>query len=355
VAISTLRSSREQPAVDVDKAIHYSIAKVDLSQPISDGDVVHVISADNPVLEQSDPSLVGVSRLTEALELEGLRWSHAIGSDIFGRWPAEASCAVSGISDRKALQIAERFGQEAVFRITVDRQDVLFVKGGALEVLQAQLGEYRSRMRERLSDFLQRTLGISVAASGTLSVLHGWRLCGDPMAFGEIGEQSKFRIVRALNDGTPLDKPLVALIDLESRTVRRLAVPRKRNESGTLEALVGSRIHLDRCAWADELRAKTATRYSIYVWHSNSPFPNAPAGAECVYVGVTGKSVEERIAEHRGEPPAKSAKWVREYDGLLNHSLMPSVCLPTSPTAKAFEEWWANLLGYRGYFVKGGH
>jgi hypothetical protein len=74
-----------------------------------------------------------------------------------------------------------------------------------------------------------------------------------------------------------------------------------------------------------------------------------------VYVGVTGKSVEERIAEHRGEPPVKSAKWVREYDGLLNHSLMPSVCLPTSPTAKAFEEWWANLLRYRGYFVKGGH
>ena len=75
-----------------------------------------------------------------------------------------------------------------------------------------------------------------------------------------------------------------------------------------MEALVGSRIHLDRCAWSDELRGKTDNRISIYVWRSNFRFPNAPAGAECVYVGVTGKSVEERIAEHRGESPVKSAK-----------------------------------------------
>jgi len=103
------------------------------------------------------------------------------------------------------------------------------------------------------------------------------------------------------------------------------------------------------------MRSLVANRYRIYVWAPHRAYPDAPTGKKSLYVGVTGKSVEERIAQHRGDPPVKSARWVRKYDGRLELSLMPDVCLPTSPTAKAFEEWWANLLRYRGYFVMGGH
>ena len=175
------------------------------------------------------------------------------------------------------------------------------------------------------------------------------------MSFGEVGEPTHLRIVRSLDDGTSLGKPLVAIVDTESGAVDKITPTRKREESETLRALVGSRIHLYRCAWSDEVRSMVANRYRIYVWALHAPYPDAPDGMRSLYVGVTGKSVSERIAQHRGNPPVKSARWVRKHDGQLESSLMPEVCLPTSPTAKAFEEWWANLLRYRGYFVKGGH
>lgn len=81
MALSALKW-REQPAVDIDRAVHFSIARVDLTKSIASGDVIHVISAENPVLRQSHPSLVGVARLSEILESEGLNWSSATGSDI---------------------------------------------------------------------------------------------------------------------------------------------------------------------------------------------------------------------------------------------------------------------------------
>jgi len=355
VALSTLKSSRELPAINLDKAYHYAVAKVEILGQIPNDEVVHVISADNPVLKQRDPGLVGITHLCEFLDDGSFRWLRAIGSDFFGCWPVEESCAVIGVSDRQALKIARDFGQEAVFRVSTQTQDVLFVKGAEISVPVEVLSERRARMRESLSDFLERTLGISTGPTGELSEPRGWWLCGDPMSFGATGEPSHLRIVRSLDDGTPLGKPLVAIVDTESGDVDRITPPRRRVESETLRALVGSRIHLDRCAWSDEMRSLVANRYRIYVWAPHRAYPDAPTGKKSLYVGVTGKSVEERIAQHRGDPPVKSARWVRKYDGRLELSLMPDVCLPTSPTAKAFEEWWANLLRYRGYFVMGGH
>jgi len=355
VALSTLKSERELPAIDLDKAHHYAVAKVEIVGQIPNDEVIHIISADNQVLKQSSPSLVGIARLCEYLDSGSYRWLRAIGSDFFERWPAEESCAVIGISDRQALKIASDFGQQAVFRVSTQAQDVLFVKGGEISVRAKTMSERRARMRERLSDFLERTLGLSVAPSGDLSEPRCWWLCGDPMSFGAAGEPSQLRIIRSLDDGTPLGKLLVAIVNTESGVVDRITPPRKRVESETLRALVGSRIHLDRCVWSDEVRSMSVNRYQIYVWAPHLPYPDAPTGKKSLYVGVTGKSVEERIAQHRGDPPVKSARWVRKHDGQLEPSLMPEVCLPTSPTAKAFEEWWANLLRYRGYYVEGGH
>lgn len=355
MALPPLKSSRELPAIDLDKATHYAVANVKIVGQIPNDEVVHIISADNPVLKQSSQSLVGVARLCEYLDNGSYRWLRAIGSDFFGCWPAEESCAVIGISDRQALKIASDFGQEAVFRASTQAQDVLFVKGGEISVPVEVMSERRVRMQEPLSDFLERTLGISTAPTGELLEPRGWWLCGDPMSFGAAGEPTHLRIVRSLDNGTSLGKPLVAIVDTESGAVDKITPPRKRVESETLRALVGSRIHLDRCAWSDEVRSMVANRYRIYVWAPHLPYPDAPTGKMSLYVGVTGKSAEERIAQHRGDPPVKSARWVRKHDGQLEPSLMPEVRLPTSPTAKAFEEWWANLLRYRGYFVKGGH
>ena len=146
MALSPLRSSREPPAINLDKAHHYAVAKVEILGQIPNDAVVHVVSADNPVLKQSDPSLVGITRLCEYLDNGSYRWQRAIGSDFFGCWPAEESCAVIGISDSQALKIASDFGQEAVFRASTQAQDVLFVKGGEISVPVEVMSERRARM-----------------------------------------------------------------------------------------------------------------------------------------------------------------------------------------------------------------
>lgn len=84
MALSTLKSARELPAIDLDKAHHYVVAKVEILGQIPNDAVVHVVSADNPVLKQRDSSLVGITRLCEYLDNGSYRWLRAIGSDFFG-------------------------------------------------------------------------------------------------------------------------------------------------------------------------------------------------------------------------------------------------------------------------------
>jgi hypothetical protein len=55
--------------------------------------------------------------------------------------------------------------------------------------------------------------------------------------------------------------------------------------------------------------------------------------ATSVYVGETGLPPDERIQRHRvGD---RGSKWVRNYPGALDRSLMPEVVLPNEATSKS--------------------
>jgi hypothetical protein len=347
--------SREEPAIDLDRALNYAVARVELSGRQASNGPVFVISAENPRLELASPLNVGFDALRVRAEADGFIVGEALGSDFDNNGVVERSVALTGAPEWKAKKIAKDFGQEALFRLTSESQDVLFVKGGEICVLRDDLLKRRNLMRETFSDFLWRTLQRRIECPSELRRIRRWHLVGDPLVYKSIPEPSSDQVVvRALNDGTTTFRPMVALIGMKTGRVQAMEVADEAVEDGSPYSVIGSRIHLDKCEFSDMIRERSDNNYRIYVWRSNTPFRDAPAGSTSIYVGVTGLTVEERIEQHRVKH-IRSVKWVREYDGQLDTTLMPDICLPTSPTAKAFEEWWANLLRYKGYYAKGGH
>jgi hypothetical protein len=347
--------SREEPAIDLDRALNYAVARVELSGRPSSNEPIFVISAENPRLELASPLNVGFDALRVQAQADGFMVGEALGSDFDNNEIAERSVALTGAPEWKAKRLAKDFGQEALFRLTSESQDVLFVKGGEICVLRDDLLKRRNLMRETFSDFLWRTLQRRIECPSELRGIRRWHLVGDPLVYKSIPEPSSDQlVVRALNDGTTTFRPMVALIGMKTGRVQAMEVADEAVEDGSPYSVIGSRIHLDKCEFADVLRGQVKNRYRIYVWRSHKPYPKAPDGATSIYVGVTGRTVEERINQHR-VLNVKSRTWVRDYDGELNEALMPDVCLPSWQTATAFEEWWANLLRYKGYYAKGGH
>ncbi len=347
--------SREEPAIDLDRALHYAAARVEVHGEWSGERPIYIVSADNPRLPQETPALTGIFQLRRYAREHSIRALDAIGGDFLDRHPPEASLALVNVSQARAKSVSRGFGQEAFFRLTPNSQDVVFVRGGEICVAKNDLAVRRRSLTEDLKTFVQRKFGIDVEVPDALRRRQSWHVVGDPMTYRSIpSAPSGLVVLRTLNDGTVAYRQFVALLNLGTRQLRTIDVPEKVLEDGSLNAVILSRIHLDRCHWSDEIRGLTESRYRIYVWQSVEPYPDAPSGSTSIYVGVTGRTVDERLHEHRVERK-RSVKWVREYEGALNHALMPDVVLSSSPTAKAFEEWWANKLRHDGYFAKGGH
>lgn len=347
--------SREAPAIDLDRAMHYAAARIEIYGEWSDESPVYVISADNPRLVREDPTFNGILKLRRYAGERAINTLDAIGGDFLDRHPPEASLALVDVSPGVAKSASKKFGQEAFFRVTSDSQDVVFVRGGEIRVSADDLKTRRLALREDLESLVQRTFGVKVEVPSTLRRPRGWHIVGDPVTYLSIPHApSELVVLRTLNDGTAGYRQFVALLNRETRQLQTIDLPEEVLEDGSLNSLISSRIHLDKCHWSDEIRGLTENRYRIYVWQSLEPYRDAPSDSTSIYVGVTGRTVDERLHEHRVERK-RSVKWVREYDGALNLALMPDVALPSSPTAKAFEEWWANRLRHDGYFAKGGH
>ncbi len=347
--------SRDEPAIDLDRALNYAVARVELSGRQASDEPVFVISSENPRLKLESPLNVGIDAMRLRAEADGFVVGEALGSDFDNNGVAERSVALTGAPEWKAKKIAKEFGQEALFRLTSQSQDVLFVNGGEICILRDDLLKRRSQMRETFGDFLWRTLRRRFRCPEDLKGIRRWHLVGDPLVYQSIPEPSSEQVVvRALNDGTSAFRPMAALIKLDTGEIQTMRFSAEAIEDGSTEAVIGSRVHLDKCKFADAIRSQVKNRYRIYVWESHAAYPEAPVGSTSIYVGVTGLTVRERIDQHRVHH-VKSSKWVREFDGELNAALMPEACLPSWPTAAAFEEWWANLLRYKGYYAKGGH
>ena len=347
--------SREEPAIDLDRAMHYAVARLEVDGTWNSERPIYVVSADNPRLVQETQALTGIMQLRRYAQEHSIKTLEASGGDFLDRHPPEASLAFVDVSQAQAKTVSKKFGQEAFFRVTPNSQDVVFVRGGEIRIARDDLENRRLALTDSLENFVQRTLGIRTVVPGILGGSCGWHIVGDPMTYCSTPvDPTDFVILRTLNDGTNNYQQLVALLNLRTNQLKAIRLSHEVLEDGSLQSVISSRIHLDKCQWSDEIRGLRENRYNIYVWQSEKPYPGAPQGSTSIYVGVTGRTVEERLHEHR-VAKKRSVKWVREYEGALNRSLMPNVALPSSPTAKAFEEWWANLLRHQGMYVKGGH
>jgi hypothetical protein len=94
--------------------------------------------------------------------------------------------------------------------------------------------------------------------------------------------------------------------------------------------------------------------YHVYVIELDDAVgPRAQHDRECLYVGQTVHSREERFEQHkRGH---KSSRFVRKHGLRLRPDLYPEGDLRTRKDAETAEAEWAKVLESRGYRVFGGH
>ena len=320
-------------------------------------DVWYVISGEVPRIKASQESTfaLSISGLREYARVNRLSYLDAFGSDPDGMYAGEQSLAFSGISEKRALSIGRIFGQEAIFRVTRNSQDLLFIGRGIVQRSVSELKEQRRILAVNLSQYLEEKLGVSLEVPEKFKGVRGWHCVGSPDSYLSVGNQKSTRMIfRTVHDGSDSYRPMQVLADTETGTVKKISASVKRQtDDGTDSPLVNARIHLDNCQFSDEVRGLIEAKRFIYVWRPDGSYPKCPDGKESLYVGESALSPDERVKKHLSG--VKSSRWVKNYPGRLDQSLMPVVSLPTLATSVAFEEWYGLHLSRLGYFVKGGH
>lgn len=81
--------------------------------------------------------------------------------------------------------------------------------------------------------------------------------------------------------------------------------------------------------------------------------PEKSSSLSCVYVGLTGLTVEKRFRNH--QTGHKSSKWVKNFGLDLMPELFDSLNPMTYEQAVKMERELADDLRSRGYIVFGGH
>lgn len=350
-------SSRKLPRIELDRALRYAAARVTIDGALG-ASPLFVVSGEAPRLSTSRSGKyeLSIDGLRKYADDEQLSYVTAFGDDPVSGYRGEQSLAFRDVSERQAVSIGREFGQEAIFRISEQSQDVLFVGRGRISSTPEELTERWRVLSLDLQSLLSEVFSRQFALPTRVRDVRGWHHVGSPDSFAGVGDLgSKRQIFRTVNDGGEDYEPLSVLVDSASGSVTSRPVETKRpKDDGGDAPLVSARIHLDNCAFSDAVRGLAEPQRFIYVWTPSDPYPECPDGLTSIYVGETAHSPEERIQQHLSD--YKTSKWVRDYpNGRLEKALMPSVTLPTLATATAFEEWYGLYLGRHGYFVKGGH
>lgn len=350
-------SHRISPTINLDRALRYAAAFVTIDGALGAGPWF-VVSGEAPRLttSRSGKYALSIDGLRKFANDEQLSYVAAFGGDLVAGYSGEQSLAFRDISERRAISIGREFGQEAIFRISEQSQDVLFVGRGRISSTPEDLSQRRRLLSLDLKSFLSEVFNRQFALPTRVRDVRGWHYVGRPDSFAGVGDLgSKRQIFRTVDDGNEGFEPMSVLVDPASSSVTSRPVEFKRpKDDGSDAPLVSARIHLDNCTFSDAVRGLAESKRVIYVWTPSDPYPECPAGLTSIYVGETGLPPDERIQRHLNDD--KASKWVRDYpNGQLEKALMPSVTLPTLPTATAFEEWYGLYLGRHGYFVKGGH
>ncbi len=332
------------------------MTQVEIKGDLGD-DVWYVISGEVPRIKASQESKfeLSISGLREYARVSRLSYLDAFGSDPDDIYAGEQSLAFSDISEKRALSIGRTFGQEAIFRVSQKSQDLLFIGRGIVQRSVSELKELRRILALNLPQYLEEKLGVSLEVPEKFKDVRGWHCAGSPDSYLSVGTQESKRVIfRTVHNGSDSYRPIQVLADTETGTVQKISASVKRQlDDGTDTPLVNARIHLDNCQFSDTVRGLTEPKRFVYVWRPNERYPKCPADKESLYVGESALLPDERINKHLSG--TKSSRWVKNYPGRLDRSLMPVVSLPTLATSVAFEEWYALNLSRQGYFVKGGH
>ena len=310
-----------------------------------------VITAHNPFSEKrsSAENEADHRRLVAELGDAGHELLPAVGASPDGRW-SETSTAVIGLGRRRATKVGRTYGQNAVFEVTPSVQKV----HGCFStwvLARPACGPWEPApfSDATLDEAIREAFGLELDLPFWRFRRPGWRYSGDPQIPCDLcgTDLDVFSALLQFKDGTWYDAK--AIICQGCRTAR---IP------SHLPAALRRAIY----GWSDwHLTAQDALKHPTKggEWHCYIAALDDPEGKrlwrdkEWVYVGQTGKDVDERFAEHKSG--VRSNRFVRDFGTHLRGDLMAD--LPTHRTAAealAYERYLAAQLELCGYGVKGG-
>jgi hypothetical protein len=337
---SALRHAYLRTEITVDLGEEAISAEAATSQ--TDGPVF-VVSAANPrsCPTDADENTERHQRLIDAVDEAGISWAPALGSDPFSDW-AEPSLALFDTTRKKARQFGRQFGQFAVFEIDPTTTTV----HGCLSRWAISRSHEQRCLPENddtLADAAARSLGIEIVNGLKRFRYRGWQ----PVGSTELGcshcdtpALELFAVVHQQRRGDIVEHLAVAC---SSCTV---ATPTTKLPTDQRTALERWREYMLAASDAAEFDL-TILKYRCYVIRLDRP------DDRWVYVGETGQTAEERLAQHMAGIKANNT--VERHGVDLRQDLMAD--LPEFPdrlSAQTFERYLAAKLHLAGFSVAGG-
>lgn len=120
------------------------------------GATVHILTADNPggQVQSDEANRAAYDALLGALSCRDVEVTPAVGHDVEGTH-VEASVAVTGLTDEEAIQLGEKFGQQAIFAWCPNSWNLIRCSDGVVES-RAGGGVITSRRLATLESLLER-------------------------------------------------------------------------------------------------------------------------------------------------------------------------------------------------------
>lgn len=338
----------------VPPALRFSYVQSDIvadvdgrSRPVAElaertGAPVFVVTAENPRMQPQGPA--DNQQLTDmahgVLAEAGHDWWPAVRSDPRSDWQ-EASFAIVGMTRADIAALCRRFEQYAYFEITATQQ---IVRGVSSQWMLARPHgvDPLPVNPHRLSDAVAETTGLAIRDSLRRFRHRGWErvspseepcdACSSLVdLYAVVHRQRSGRMAEHLAVCCPTCGRANAATQLGRGRLR------------ALELWYDHQVALN-----DTGTRREQTNRRCYVIDLN--MPTGPA----VYVGETGKTVEERFQEHkRGYLSSPDA---RAHGIGLNRQLMHGLPeFPDQMTSRTYEAYLGKRLALAGHTVRGAH
>ena len=321
---------------------HVAVAR--LSAPLT------IITATNQWIDTL-PKAIQKSRYSELRQelLERKLEPHRALAESQGYDRAAKAWAVEGLGPHAALKVGRKLGKGVIFRLTRTKLQVLgcsFRWSREREILDTSVAP---PLGPTLADAVLETLGVEVAPDFQRASLQGWSHegkveCSCPQCANEL---HVFGADLTSRDGVPYRA--IAFLCTGCATVH---LP-PRVPAGCRELVARRRIFCTARRDADREK-HSERRYWVYVVELADAVGPREGHLPWVYVGLTSKTPEERLAEHKAG--VRHSRYVQKHErGLRPDLYEDQPILRTYDEGRAYEPYLASRLHAQGYPFKGGH